>query len=35
VLGDKPPRLESDEGLPDVPEPAGMTYGIPEDEIPF
>jgi DNA repair protein RadD len=36
VLGDKPPRLDSDEGLPDrPPEPAGMTYGIPEDEIPF
>ncbi|HEX8877525.1 MAG TPA: DEAD/DEAH box helicase [Phycisphaerales bacterium] len=36
VLGDKPPRLDSDEGLPvRPPEPAGMTYGIPEDEIPF
>ncbi|MFN7022140.1 MAG: DEAD/DEAH box helicase family protein [Phycisphaerales bacterium] len=36
VLGDKPPRLDSEEGLPDrSPEPAGMTYGIPEDEIPF
>ena len=36
VLGDKPPRLDSEEGLPDrPPEPAGMTYGIPEDEIPF
>jgi DNA repair protein RadD len=34
-LGDKPPRLESDEGLPDVPEPVGTTYGIPDDEIPF
>lgn len=36
VIGDKPPRLDSDEGLPDrPPEPAGMTYGIPDDEIPF
>ncbi len=36
VLGDKPPRLDSEEGLPDrPPEPAGMTYGIPDDEIPF
>jgi len=36
VLGDKPPRLESDEGLPDrSQEPAGMTYGIPDDSIPF
>ncbi len=34
-LGDKPPRLESDEGLPNVPEPVGTTYGIPDDEIPF
>ncbi len=35
-LGDKPPRLDSDEGLPDrAPEPAGMTLGIPDDEIPF
>jgi DNA invertase Pin-like site-specific DNA recombinase len=36
VLDDKPPRLDSEEGLPDrSPEPAGMTYGIPDDEIPF
>jgi DNA repair protein RadD len=36
VLDNKPPRLDSDEGLPArPPEPAGMTYGIPEDEIPF
>jgi len=34
-LGDKPPRLESDEGLPDRPEPVGATHGIPDDEIPF
>jgi DNA repair protein RadD len=34
-LGDKPPRLESDVGLPDVPEPVGTTYGIPDEEIPF
>lgn len=35
-LGDKPPRLDSDEGLPDrAHEPAGMTHGIPDDEIPF
>jgi DNA repair protein RadD len=35
-LGDKPPRLEGDEGLPEqVPAPVGTTYGIPDDEIPF
>jgi DNA repair protein RadD len=34
-VGDKPPRLESEEGLPDVPEPVGTTYGIPDDSIPF
>ena len=35
-LGDKPPRLDSDEGLPErLPEPVGTTYGIPDDEIPF
>ena len=35
-LGDKPPRLESDEGLPDAPaQPVGTTYGIPDEEIPF
>jgi DNA repair protein RadD len=35
-LGDKPPRLDGDEGLPEyVPAPAGTTYGIPDDEIPF
>jgi len=34
-LGEKPPRLESDEGLPDLPEPVGATHGIPDDEIPF
>ena len=34
-LGDKPPRRESDEGLPDVPQPVGITYGIPDEEIPF
>jgi len=31
-LGEKPPRLESDEGLPD---PVGATHGIPDDGIPF
>ncbi|MCC6228487.1 MAG: DEAD/DEAH box helicase [Phycisphaerales bacterium] len=36
LLGHKPRRLDSEDGLPDqTPEPAGMTYGIPEDEIPF
>jgi DNA repair protein RadD len=34
-LGDKPPRLDSDEGLPDVPTSVGTTYGIPDEEIPF
>ena len=35
-LGDKPSRLDSEEGLPEVPaEPVGMTYGIPDEEIPF
>jgi DNA repair protein RadD len=34
-VGDRPPRLESDEGLPEVPEPVGTTYGIPDEEIPF
>ncbi|MCC6661119.1 MAG: DEAD/DEAH box helicase family protein [Phycisphaerales bacterium] len=35
-LGDKPPRLEGDEGLPEhVTAPVGTTYGIPDDEIPF
>lgn len=35
-LGEKPPRLDSDEGLPEPsPEPVGTTYGIPDDEIPF
>ncbi len=33
-LGDKPPRLEGDEGLPEY-APASTTYGIPDDEIPF
>ena len=32
ALGEKPPRLESEEGLP---EPVGATHGIPDDEIPF
>ncbi|MCW5775340.1 MAG: DEAD/DEAH box helicase family protein [Phycisphaeraceae bacterium] len=36
VLGDKPPRLDSEDGLPDTPaEPVGTPYGIPDDEIPF
>ncbi len=35
-LGDKPPRLDSEEGLPDAPaETVGTPYGIPDDEIPF
>mgnify|MGYP001278291655 CR=1 FL=1 len=34
-LDDKPPRLESEEGLPEAPEPVGTTYGIPDEEIPF
>ncbi|MBL9000897.1 MAG: DEAD/DEAH box helicase family protein [Phycisphaerae bacterium] len=35
-LGDKPPRLDSDEGLPDATaQPVGTTYGIPDEEIPF
>ena len=35
-LGDKPPRLDSDDGLPDAPaQPVGTTYGIPDEEIPF
>ena len=32
ALGEKPPRLESEEGLP---EPACAMHGIPDDEIPF
>ncbi len=32
TLGEKPPRLEADEGLPD---PVGAAHGIPDDEIPF
>ena len=36
LLGHKPPRLDSEDGLPDqTAEPAGMTYGIPDEEIPF
>jgi DNA repair protein RadD len=31
-LGDRPPRLES---CDDLPEPVGVTCGIPDDEIPF
>jgi len=34
-LGDKPPRLESPDDLPDEPVGAGTTCGIPNDEIPF
>jgi DNA repair protein RadD len=35
-LGDKPPRLDGDEDLPEyAPAPAGTTYGIPDDEVPF
>ncbi|MBX3363998.1 MAG: DEAD/DEAH box helicase family protein [Phycisphaeraceae bacterium] len=37
-LGEKPPRLESCDGLPDEPSSpvgAGTTCGIPDDEIPF
>ncbi len=32
-LGDRPPRLESDEGLTETVPPS--THGIPDDEIPF
>lgn len=39
-LGEKPPRLESCDDLPDEPRApagvgAGSTFGIPDDEIPF
>ena len=32
-LGDRPPRLESGEGLAETVPPS--THGIPDDEIPF
>ncbi|MFG0243650.1 MAG: DEAD/DEAH box helicase family protein [Phycisphaerales bacterium JB054] len=32
AIGDKPPRLDDPDGLP---EHAGVTCGIPDDEIPF
>ncbi|MBL9030135.1 MAG: DEAD/DEAH box helicase family protein [Phycisphaerae bacterium] len=36
VLGERPPRLDDPDAVPDrEPEPAGTTYGIPDDEIPF
>lgn len=31
-LGDKPPRLESND---DLPEPVATTHGIPDEELPF
>ena len=35
-LGDKPPRLESEEGLPErVPPVADTGWDVPDDEIPF
>ena len=35
-LGQKPPRLDDPDAVPDAAlEPAGTTYGIPDDEIPF
>jgi hypothetical protein len=34
-LGDRPPRLESCDDLPDPPQPVGAGYGIPDEEIPF
>ncbi len=35
-LGDKPPRLDDPDAAPEYrPAPAGTTYGIPDDEIPF
>jgi DNA repair protein RadD len=37
ALGAKPPRLESEEGLPEdvALDPVGTTMGIPNEEIPF
>ena len=37
ALDSKPPRLESEDGLPDyaAPDPVGTTLGIPNEEIPF
>jgi DNA repair protein RadD len=34
-LGDKPPRLESNDDLPDPAEPVGAAYGIDPEDIPF
>ncbi len=34
VLGERPPRVESDEGLPER-NPGNALAGIPDDEIPF
>ena len=34
-LGEKPPRLESNDDLPDQPETVGAVYGIPDCEVPF
>jgi len=34
-LGDRPPRLESDEGLPATVPSSSPLLGIPDDEIPF
>ncbi|MCE7974825.1 MAG: DNA helicase [Leptolyngbya sp. PLA1] len=35
-LGQKPPRRDDPDAVPDAAlEPAGTTYGIPDDEIPF
>lgn len=36
ALGERPLRLDDPDAVPDrEPEPAGTTYGIPDDEIPF
>lgn len=34
-LGPKPPRLESNDDLPEPSEPVGAAHGIPGEEIPF
>jgi len=34
-LGDKPPRLEDPDNLPDLPETVGATYEIDPEDIPF
>jgi len=34
-LGDKPPRLDDPDNLPDLPETVGVTCGIPDEDLPF